>query len=108
MKSFSRRLPSAAVVVLVALISSSCSHAQPKSLTILHTNDIHAAFLPHEAFWVKSTPKPMVGGFEELWWKVDSIRKAKGAILMLDGGDVMTGTPISEIDYNGSTGGALF
>ena len=39
---------------------------------------------------------------------VDSIRKAKGEILMLDGGDVMTGSPISEIDFQGSTGGALF
>ena len=57
---------------------------------------------------MKTDPKPMVGGFQELWWMVDSIKKAKGAVLLLDGGDVMTGTPISEFDYKGSTGGALF
>jgi len=28
--------------------------------------------------------------------------------LLLDAGDVMTGTPISEIEYKGATGGALF
>ena len=94
--------------LLIALLCVSCSHSQPKSLTILHTNDIHASFLPHEAFWMRSDPKPMVGGFRELWWMVDSIRKAKGEVLVLDGGDVMTGSPISEIDYDGSTGGALF
>jgi 2',3'-cyclic-nucleotide 2'-phosphodiesterase (5'-nucleotidase family) len=50
----------------------------------------------------------MVGGFTELWWMIDSIRRAKGTILLLDGGDIMTGTPISEYDYKGSKGGALF
>jgi 5'-nucleotidase/UDP-sugar diphosphatase len=94
--------------MFIALLCVSCSQSQPKSLTILHTNDIHASFLPHEAFWMRSDPKPMVGGFQELWWMVDSIRKAKGDVLILDGGDVMTGSPISEIDYKGSTGGALF
>jgi len=96
-----------AVLVLLALLSvTSCS--QPHSLTILHTNDMHAGFLPREAGWISSIPKPMVGGFTELSWMVDSIRKAKGEILLLDGGDVMTGTPISEFAYLGATGGALF
>jgi 2',3'-cyclic-nucleotide 2'-phosphodiesterase (5'-nucleotidase family) len=96
------------LAIVGALFIVSCSSSQPKSLTILHTNDIHASFLPHEAFWVKSDPKPMVGGFDELSWMVDSIKKVKGDVLLLDGGDVMTGSPISEIDYQGSTGGALF
>ena len=92
----------------LALLFQACVHTQPKSLTILHTNDIHAAYLPHEAFWIRSDVKPMVGGFYELWWTVDSIRRAKGPVLLLDGGDIMTGTPISELDYKGVTGGALF
>ena len=81
---------------------------QPKTLTILHTNDIHAAFLPHEAFWVQSSPKPLVGGVQELSWVADSVRTAKGDVLMLDGGDIMTGTPIAEFEYKNATGGALF
>jgi 5'-nucleotidase/UDP-sugar diphosphatase len=81
---------------------------QPKSVTILHTNDMHAAFIPHEAGWIKTSPKPMVGGFRQLAYIVDSIRHAKNATLLLDAGDVMTGTPIAEIDYEEATGGALF
>ena len=57
---------------------------------------------------MRSEPKPMVGGMQELWWMVDSIKKAKPNVLVLDGGDVMTGSPISEIDYKGSTGGAMY
>ena len=56
-----RRVTSSLLAVVGALFVVSCSSSQPKSLTILHTNDIHASFLPHEAFWLKSDPKPMVG-----------------------------------------------
>ena len=96
------------VLVIVSLVVVSFACSQPKTLTILHTNDIHASYVPHEALWVQSDPKPMVGGFEELWWTIDSLRKAKGTTILLDGGDVMTGTPISDIDYRDASGGALF
>lgn len=82
--------------------------AQPKTITILHTNDIHASFIPHEAFWVKENPKPLIGGFNELSFKVDSLRKAKSNSILIDAGDVMTGNPITEYEYKGAQGGALF
>jgi 2',3'-cyclic-nucleotide 2'-phosphodiesterase (5'-nucleotidase family) len=90
--------------LLVLAVCTGCG--QSRTLTILHTNDLHASFLPHDAFWIQSTPKPLVGGFKELWWTADSIRKAKGdtPVLLLDGGDVMTGTPISEIEYKAHGG----
>ncbi len=83
---------------------------QPESqpIVILHTNDMHASFVPHEAVWVRSTPKPLIGGFEELSLVVDSIRKANSAVLVLDAGDVMTGNPIADLEYDGARGGALF
>ena len=81
---------------------------QPKSITILHTNDIHASFICHEAFWVKENPKPFVGGFNELSFVVDSLRRVKSSTLLLDAGDVMTGNPITEYTYKGAEGGALF
>ena len=86
----------------------SLAYAQPKSFTILHTNDMHASFLPHEAYWVRTEVKPMVGGFSELSWMVDSVRKAKPVNILLDGGDVMTGNPISDVEYKGASGGGLF
>ncbi len=91
---------------LVSFISSACS--QEHTLTILHTNDVHASFLPHEAVWIKSSPKPMVGGFNELVYAVDSIRATNSSAILLDAGDVMTGNPISDIEYGGAEGGALF
>lgn len=94
-------------IILSTLVGTTL-FAQPKNLTILHTNDIHAAFIPHEATWSKLSPKPMVGGFKELEFTVDSIRKAKPDILLLDGGDVMTGNPITDRVYRGVEGGALF
>jgi 5'-nucleotidase/UDP-sugar diphosphatase len=96
------------ILTILAMLSLHCLGAQPQSITILHTNDIHAAALPHEATWIREDPKPMIGGFKELWWTVDSIRHVKNDVLVLDAGDVMTGTPIGEYFYHGAIGGALF
>lgn len=82
-------------------------YGQPKSLKILHTNDIHAAFIPHEALWIDNSEKPLIGGFKELEFIVDSIRN-KHNVLLLDAGDVMTGNPITEYKYKKAYGGALF
>jgi 5'-nucleotidase/UDP-sugar diphosphatase len=82
--------------------------AQPKTITILHTNDMHASFIPHEAFWVKESPKPLVGGFNELSFAVDSVRKVKTNSILIDAGDVMTGNPVTEYEYKGAQGGILF
>ncbi len=81
---------------------------QARTVTILHTNDLHANFVPHEATWVRKDPKPMVGGFRELEFAIDSIRTAKQNVLLLDAGDVMTGNPITDRTYKGAEGGALF
>ena len=82
--------------------------SQTKNITILHTNDMHAGFIPHEATWIRESPKPMVGGFNELAFAIDSIRRIKAATILLDGGDVMTGNPVTEYVYGGALGGALF
>ncbi len=95
-------------LLLVLLAAAGGSFAQETSLTILHTNDIHASFMPHEAFWVKETPKPLIGGLAALKSAADSIRGVRGLTLMLDAGDVMTGNPITERVYAGAQGGALF
>ncbi|MFZ1977361.1 MAG: bifunctional UDP-sugar hydrolase/5'-nucleotidase [Bacteroidota bacterium] len=88
--------------------TASILSGQPQTITLLHTNDIHADFIPHEAFWIKQMPKPLVGGFNELNYEIDSIRHVKPAVLLIDAGDVMTGYPITEYSYEGAEGGALF
>ncbi len=93
--------------VWILFVVSSIGFAKEKKITILHTNDMHSNFVPHEATWLKKDPKPMVGGFNELYFLVDSIRKTQD-VLFLDAGDVMTGNPITEYTYNGVYGGLLF
>lgn len=95
------------LIVLVGFCCLGSLHAQEQHLLLLHTNDIHASFIPHEATWVKTTPRPMVGGFAMLQDAVDSIRGTGLPTLLLDAGDVNTGNPISEISYEGAYGGAL-
>jgi 2',3'-cyclic-nucleotide 2'-phosphodiesterase (5'-nucleotidase family) len=106
MQPRSRR--AAVPLVLLALLVASPLPGQPRSLTILHTNDMHASFMPHEALWVRTSPKPMVGGFAELAFVADSLKRSAGPVLMLDAGDVMTGNPITERMYRNASGGALF
>jgi 2',3'-cyclic-nucleotide 2'-phosphodiesterase (5'-nucleotidase family) len=103
----SRSLRSVLSLCAGILLFVSFLAAQPKQITILHTNDMHASFLPHEAFWVKKSPKPLVGGFNELAFAIDSIRKIRTATLVLDAGDLMTGNPITDRVYKGAEGGAL-
>lgn len=102
---FSRLSRIIAVLVLAFPIATI---AGEQKIYILHTNDIHASFVPHEAGWIRSTPKPMIGGMVSLEEAVDSIRALGEPTLLLDAGDVMTGNPISEIVYRGAYGGALF
>jgi 2',3'-cyclic-nucleotide 2'-phosphodiesterase (5'-nucleotidase family) len=101
-------LKSLLIAVGCSLLISVSLFSQPKTITILHTNDLHANFIPHEATWIKTTPKPMAGGFNELSFAIDSIRRINNATLLLDAGDVMTGNPITEYSYRGALGGALF
>ena len=108
MKISTRWFKRAAVQITVTLTFLAALFCQPKTITILHTNDIHASFVPHEAVWVKENPKPLVGGFNELSFVVDSLRHVKPVTLLLDAGDVMTGNPITEYTYGGAEGGALF
>ena len=69
---------------------------------------MHATFVPREAIWVKETPTPMIGGFKQVQFAIDSIRKGRQDVLVLDAGDVMTGNPITERIYRKAQGGALF
>lgn len=79
----------------------------PGTLTFLHTNDIHGHFLPEAADWLDA--RPLMGGFERLDAEVDHLRanRPRKSVLLLDGGDQLTGTPLTDIEVNGSKGGAM-
>lgn len=79
----------------------------PRHLTVLHTNDIHGHFLPERAEWLPGEPE--IGGFVRLDQEVRALRAArpKDAVLLLDAGDQLTGTPLTDFDAEGSKGGAM-
>ncbi len=79
----------------------------PGTLTILHTNDLHGHFLPEPAEWMDG--RPPLGGFARLDAEVDHLRanRPRKGVLLLDGGDQLTGTPLSDLVVDGSKGGAM-
>lgn len=81
--------------------------ALPRSgaLTLLHTNDMHAHFLPEPAPWLDGSPA--IGGFLRLDAEVRAAREREAPTLLLDAGDIQTGTPLSEIVVDGVRGGGM-
>lgn len=76
------------------------------ALTILHTNDLHGHFLPERASWIEGEPE--IGGFELLdAWVRHTRARAGDAFLLLDGGDMLTGTPLTDEVVDGAGGGAM-
>jgi 5'-nucleotidase / UDP-sugar diphosphatase len=94
-----------ALIVMLLLGGSCLSQQSPTKITILHTNDIHGSYLPSVATWEKD--KPLVGGFTALDYYVKQERGKSERSLLLDAGDLMTGTLICDIKYDGPYGGAL-
>ena len=80
---------------------------EPVKLLLLYTNDMHAQFIPDEAFWVDGENKPLIGGFAALKGYIDREQALGIPSILLDAGDLMTGTPLSNIVVDGIEGGAL-
>ncbi len=76
-------------------------------LVIAHTNDLHAHYLPERAEW--RADEATLGGFVAIDSWVRGLEQQFGAdnVLYLDGGDVLTGTPLMELEPRGVAGGAM-
>lgn len=79
--------------ILLPLLFGGCGSARDgiRPLTILHTNDLHAHFLPDEHGR---------GGFAQLATAIREEKRKSRAVLVLDDGDLVQGSPISSI-YEG-------
>jgi len=97
------------ILVPIALISflsfASGLFAGNGEVVILHTNDIHGAFLPQPAEWIES--HPLIGGFAPLSGALKTEQSENKATLLLDAGDFMTGNPITTLKVHGALGGAM-
>ena len=96
-----RRLIFSCLIVFVV----SLSFAEPRSVTILHVNDIHGHFLPEPAHW--RNDKALIGGFATLSHYLRENRAQHPEALFLHAGDLMTGNPICNFEHRGVKGGAL-
>ncbi len=79
----------------------------PGQLILLHTNDMHGHFQPDRAKWLDGQPE--IGGMLELDAWVEALEAEHTAedILLLDGGDILSGTPLTDLVVRGSQGGAM-
>jgi 2',3'-cyclic-nucleotide 2'-phosphodiesterase (5'-nucleotidase family) len=69
-------------------------------LFLVHTNDIHGALLPGEAYWLDNNfPPPLANAAGALFIireLRDSAERHGYGFLLLDGGDIFKGTPIGD------------
>jgi 2',3'-cyclic-nucleotide 2'-phosphodiesterase (5'-nucleotidase family) len=91
-----------------AALGSGGKNATPASeaqFVILHTNDMHSSFRASRP----DADSPPVGGVIALSAYIGSVRNERGKdkVLLLDAGNLISGTPLDEYEENGVRGGAM-
>jgi len=81
------------LAVFVLLLSTFCFAAEPIPITILYSNDFHAAVEPMKASWL--VDQPMIGGVRAFASWVDMLRRTEPNAFLFDSGDLFTGQAIS-------------
>jgi len=76
-------------------------------LVLLHTNDLHCHYEPTAAPWLEG--RRAIGGFAALDSYLRTVRAQEGEdrLLVLDAGDLLSGTPLSELEHEGVRGGEM-
>lgn len=74
-------------------------------LTIMHTNDTHAAYRKRAYSGTETTVH--LGGYTALEYHLNKIRSANERTIYLDAGDQQTGSVFSSFEYKGLKGGAI-
>ncbi len=75
------------------------------SFVLLHTNDIHSHYLPTPARWLEGSPA--IGGIDALGSYLETARSQGSELLLLDAGDILSGTPLSELEIEGLRGAEM-
>lgn len=88
-----RILRAASLFLLLALAAA----AETRTITVLHTNDLHGALLPQSDFETSGARKPDRGGVARLATVIaaerESAAKEGRAVVLVDAGDCFHGTP---------------
>ncbi|UCC39863.1 MAG: bifunctional metallophosphatase/5'-nucleotidase [Candidatus Aminicenantes bacterium] len=76
-----------------------------EEVILVHSNDTHGIFKP---FKIKAkNGERLVGGMEAASHYINEIRAREKNVLLIDTGDIMTGTLAAEVEYKGAIGGAM-
>lgn len=91
------------LVLAVFLCLTNC--AGEKTITLIHSNDIHGTIQPYEHN--QEGTERLVGGMEALSHYINALRADQKNVLVIDLGDLMTGTLAADMEYNNVRGGAM-
>jgi len=83
-------------LIVLFVVQFSCK-SPSKSLVILFSNDIHGTFQPKK---IRSEGKlRLVGGMEAASHYINRVRETEKNVLLIDSGDIMTGSLAAQIKY---------
>ncbi len=83
-------------LLLFAFLGLSAAFAQPVSITILATTDLHGHIYPYDYF----TQKPANHGLAKVATLVREVRQSRPDALLIDLGDTIQGSPLESVYQN--------
>ncbi|MGD8534271.1 MAG: bifunctional UDP-sugar hydrolase/5'-nucleotidase [Candidatus Aminicenantes bacterium] len=92
------------VLVLVFTWSAGCQSSSEK-IVLIHTNDTHGIFKPYE--YNINGEERLVGGMEATSHYLNKIKTEEKNVLVIEKGDLLTGTLAAELEYKGVGGGMM-
>ena len=75
------------------------------SLLIIHSNDTHGTYIPYP-FEVEGRER-LIGGMEAASHHLRELTGGKENVILIDTGDIMTGTLAAKIEHRGARGGVM-
>jgi len=82
--------PRALTATALLLFSALSAGAEPRTVTLLFTNDFESAYDPTEAFWRDDMER--IGGIAQLAALIEQERDAADLSFLFDAGDIFTGS----------------
>jgi 5'-nucleotidase/UDP-sugar diphosphatase len=98
-----RKIFSVPFFLLISIAFSASLSAE--TVILLHSNDIHGIYKPY--MLKTDSADRLVGGMEAASHYINTLREKEDNVLLVDVGDLMTGTMATELEYKSVTGGVM-
>jgi len=98
------------VLILAFTWSAACQSSSEKissteKIILIHSNDTHGTFKPYE-YNINGEDR-IVGGMEAVSHYLNKIKTEEKNVLVIEKGDLLTGTLAAELEYKGVVGGMM-